>query len=227
MSDHPHKNLRWLYGLCAVLTFLIVIGLLREVLFPEKMVLNNAQLLPISKTLISIELRSTDGVVNLQQARDAWFMIFMGYTYCPDVCPLELQKLGQMLNKFSETKKSSPVVVFISVDPERDSVDKVKEYATYFHPAIQGLTGENLQLQSLASFFGVTYNRTITIGEKEYLVEAGADMPKNSGEHYLVNHSSRIFIINPAGEYVGSFSPPYDTDTLYEDMSVLMDKKSL
>jgi len=226
MSDQSHKNLRWLYGFCIVLTLVIAAGVVREVFFPEKLVLQNAQLLPVPKPLVSVELKTADEVVNLQHVRDGWFMIFMGYTYCPDVCPLELQKLGKMLDKFSEAKKASPVVAFISVDPERDSAERVKEYAAYFHPAIYGLTGDNLQLRFLASFFNVTYNRTVTIGEKEYLVEAGADMPAGSGEHYLVNHSSRIFIINPKGEYIGSFSPPYDIDTLYNDMRALMRQKS-
>jgi len=225
MSENSHKNLRWLYGLCIVLTLVIVAGVVREVFFPEKLVLQNLQLLPAPKPLVSVELKKANEVVNLQQARDSWFMIFMGYTYCPDVCPVELQKLGQMLNEFSEAEKISPVVVFVSVDPERDTVEKVKEYAAYFHPAIQGLTGDNVQLRALASFFGVTYNRSVIIGEKEYLVEAGADMPKESGEHYLVNHSSRIFIINPDGEYAGSFSPPYDAETLYADMQKLMNWK--
>lgn len=225
MSDHAHKNRRWLYGICIVLAFVIAAGIVREVFFPEKLILQNAQLLPVPKSLVSIDLKMAGEVVNLQHARNNWFMIFMGYTSCPDVCPVELQKLGHMLNKFSETKKASPVVVFISVDPERDSAEKVKEYATYFHPAILGLTGDNLSLRAAASFFDVTYSRSVTIGKKEYLVEAGADMPKDSGEHYLVNHSSRIFIINPAGEYAGSFSPPYDAETLYADMRKLMSWK--
>jgi protein SCO1/2 len=225
MTHDANKNLRWLYGICIVLTLLITVGLIRELFFPEKLELGNAQLLPSPKSLVSIELKSADGIVNLQQARNAWVMLFMGYTYCPDVCPLELQKLGQMLVKFQEAKGVPPVVAFISVDPERDSAEKTKEYATYFHPAIQGLTGDNLNLRSLANFFGVTYSRSVKIGEKEYLVEAGADMPADSGEHYLVNHSSRIFIINPKGEYIGSFSPPYDTEGLYNDMRALMRQK--
>jgi protein SCO1/2 len=222
MKVHLHKNLRWLYGICITLTLLIATGVIREVFLPKTLVLKNAQLLPLPKPSVSVELKAFDGVINLQQVRGSWFLFFMGYTSCPDVCPLELQKLGQMLKKFSEAGLPSPVVVFVSVDPERDSVGKVREYATYFHPAIQGLSGDNMPLRALADFFGVSYNRTITIGKKEYLVEAGADMPNGSGEHYLVNHSSRIFIINPAGEYVGSFSPPYDVETLYDDMRTLM-----
>lgn len=220
--SNPAPNWRWLYGACIVLTLLIVVGVVREVFFPPKLVLQNAQLLPVAKPLVSVELKAAQETINLQQARGAWLLFFMGYTSCPDVCPLELQKLGQMLHQFSETKMPPPVVVFISVDPERDTTAKVSEYAAYFHPAIQGLTGDNLSLRELANFLGVTYNRTVTIGQKEYLVEAGADMPAGSGEHYLVNHSSRIFIINPAGEYVGSFSPPYDAGILFEDMRILM-----
>lgn len=222
MNNPASKSRRWLYGACIVLILFVVAGVVREIFFPQQMELKNAQLLPVPKLLVSVELKGIQGVANLQQAHDAWFLLFMGYTYCPDVCPVELQKLGQMLKKFSENQEQAPVVAFISVDPKRDTVQKVSEYAAYFDPALQGLTGENMQLRALADFFGVTYNRSVTIDNKEYLVEAGADMPARSGEHYLVNHSSRIFIINPRGEYIGSFSPPYDTEMLYADMRVLM-----
>lgn len=224
MSSDSSKKLRWLYGACIVFTVLIVGGLIRELFFPTKLELINLQLLPVAKPLESIELKTAGGLVNLQPLRNVWVMIFMGYTYCPDVCPLDLQKLGQLMVKFQEANEAPPVALFVSVDPERDSVEKTMEYAKYFHSEIHGLTGDNRSLKSLASFFGVTYSRSVKIGEKEYLVEAGADMPEGSGEHYVVNHSSRIFVINPKGEYVGSFSPPYTTDVLFQDMQALMDR---
>lgn len=181
--------------------------------------LQAVQRLPAPKPLEAIELQVDGSTVKLNELKGFWGLVFLGYLNCPDICPLEMQKLGQMLKQFDEAGIDQiPVVAFVSVDPERDSMEEIQQYAAYFDARIHAVTGSNLELAKLASFLGASYNRTATINGKEYLVEAGADMPAGAGENYLVNHSSRIFVIDPQGRYVGSFAPPFYADQLFDSM---------
>lgn len=198
---------------------------LRAWLHPP-LTLVTAQLLPAPKPMTqNYVLTNGASTIRLNQFREHWTLIFFGYTSCPDVCPLELQKLGQMLKYFdAEGAKKKPLVIFISVDPERDVPELLKKYTGYFHENLIGLTGSNIELATLANFFGASFNRTATIAGKDYLIEAGADMPDAAGDHYLVNHSSRIFIMDPQAQYVGSFAPPYDTAALISDVEQLLEQ---
>lgn len=181
--------------------------------------LQSVQLLPAPKALTAIELQVNGAPVQLDTVKGNWVMMFLGFLSCPDVCPVEMQKLGQMLKRFDAAGiQKTPAVVFVSVDPERDTPEEIQQYAAYFDERIIGVTGNNIELAKLARFLGAAYNRNATIKGRKYLVEAGADMPAGSGENYTVNHSSRIFIIDPQGRYVGSFAPPYDVDQLFDSM---------
>jgi protein SCO1/2 len=185
--------------------------------------LQAAQLLPQPKSLANYGFTVDDTRINLDLFKGHWVLIFLGYTSCPDVCPLELQKLAQMLKKFSDAgEKSLPVVLFVSLDPERDKPDTLKGYVKFFNENIVSVTGKNSELAELAGALGASYNRTVTIHGQEYLIAAGADMPADAGEHYLVNHSSRIFIMDDRSRDIGSFAPPHDAATLYSDMQQLI-----
>ena len=208
---------------------LLVIGLvaamgLRAWLHPP-LKLQAAQLLPEPKSIAGYELTMGATHVKFDMAQGRWVLIFLGYTECADVCPLELQKLAQMLKQFEASgAQQKPLVVFVSVDPERDTPDLLKTYAAFFHSEMQALTGSNSELAALAQFLGASYNRTTTIKGKAYLIQAGADMPAGSEKHYVVNHSSRIFIVDPQSHYVGSFAPPHDAAILYSDMQQLLNQ---
>jgi len=194
------------------------------------LVLQGAQMLPGQMALQEFTLKDHNGntfakTELAQHMGQRWGLVFFGYTYCPDICPLEMQKLGQMVKKLEEAKVEIPKVFFVSVDPERDSIDQMKQYATYFHPSFVGVTGENPELAKLAKSFAASYSRMAEIDGQKYLVKAGASMPEGSGENYSVNHTSRIFILNPQGQYVGSFAPPYSVDILYADMKQLIQSR--
>ncbi len=182
-----------------------------------------AQLLPHGKELSGIDLVDHFGQpFNEQRLRGQWNLVFFGFTFCPDVCPLELKKAADVLKRLDENNQTNLRILFVSVDPERDSEEQLRQYTGYFDPRIIGLTGKNVRLGEFAAMFGASYSRKAEIGEEVFLVKAGGDMPENSGEHYLVNHTSRFFLINPEGQYVGSFPPPHDTDMLFSDLSLLI-----
>jgi protein SCO1 len=155
-----------------------------------------------------------------------WSFVFFGFTSCPDFCPLELQKMGRALRNFkSENKKpkNELQVVFVSVDPERDTEEKIADYVKFFHPNILGVRASNKEIADFAHFFAASYERSVLIDNKVVKVAAGENMPATVGNDYVVNHSTRIFVVNPKGEYIGSFTPPYEADTINQDLSVLID----
>lgn len=112
--------------------------------------------------------------------RGRWSLLFFGYTYCPDICPVTLQSLvpvQALLGEDSETR-----IVFVSVDPARDDVDRMAEYVGFFDPAYLGVTGEPAQIEVLTRAVGA-YNMARD-------AEPGA-------EGYLVDHASSLFLVGP------------------------------
>jgi protein SCO1 len=125
-------------------------------------------------------------------------LVYFGFTHCPDVCPVTLLQLAQVV-------KSAVVpglrVVFISVDPARDTAAQLAQYVHAFDPDFIGLTGTPAMLQTVAHRFGVAYLRV--------------DLP---GGDYTMDHSSTIFLMDARGRNVAVFTPPYDAKSLTRDL---------
>jgi len=179
------------------------------------------QLLPTPKVLPEFELENHFGeIVDTNVFRGRWSLVFFGFTSCPDFCPLELQKLSKLLNLTGAGDELQ--VVFVSVDPERDEPEKLANYVGFFHPQIIGLRGSNIALANVTQFFGAAYDRSAIVESKLLTIPAGINMPTDVGEQYQVNHSTRVFIVNDKGEFIGSFVPPYEVEKLLPDMQKLM-----
>ncbi len=125
-------------------------------------------------------------------------LVYFGYTHCPDVCPVTLLQLAQVV-------KSGVVpglrVAFISVDPARDTPSQLAQYVRAFDPDFIGLTGTAAMLQSVAHNFGVAYLRV--------------DLP---GGDYSMDHSSTIFLMDSHARNVAVFNAPYDVNSLTADL---------
>ncbi|MDO8345542.1 MAG: SCO family protein [Cellvibrio sp.] len=185
--------------------------------------LDFVQQLPVPKTLPEFSLERHNGkIADVNVFRGHWSLVFFGFTTCPDFCPLELQKLGKLLNLMGAGDDLQ--VVFVSVDPERDEQEKLANYVGFFHSQIIGLRGDNSALAAFAQFFGAAYDRSVIIESKLLSVPAGIDMPTNAGDQYVVNHSTRVFVVNPDGEFIGSFAPPYEVGDMLSDMQKLMSR---
>ena len=114
-------------------------------------------------------------------------IVYFGFTYCPDICPTDVQRMMQGYNTFAESnaalaEKIAPI--FISVDPERDTPEQVGKFTAAFSDRLIGLTGTPEQVKQAADAFRVFYSR-------------GADTP---GGGYLVDHSAIVYLFGPAGE---------------------------
>ncbi|WP_341863783.1 SCO family protein [Gymnodinialimonas sp. 57CJ19] len=111
-------------------------------------------------------------------------MAFFGFTYCPDVCPTTLSDISGWLDALGD-EAASLNVIFITVDPERDTVAAMAEYVSYFHPAIRGWTGPEEQIARAAEGFRAVIER----------------VPTDSGD-YTMNHTASVFLFNAEGQFV-------------------------
>jgi protein SCO1 len=185
-----------------------------------------AQLLPTPQALTNFSLE-TDNAEPFTRAsfQGHWSLVFFGFTSCPDFCPTELQKLGKVLQlsqQFAQTHGVAPIrVVFISLDPERDTAEKMKEYVNFFNPHIAAVRGANAELAKVAHSFASDYSRLVKKNDQVISVPAGVDLPDQAGNEYQVEHSARMYIVNPAAEYVGSFAPPHKVDAIWSDMQLI------
>ena len=113
-------------------------------------------------------------------------MVFFGFTFCPDVCPTTLSDISGWLDALGEDAGQMNVV-FITVDPERDTVETMAEYVGYFHPAIRGWTGAQDQIARAAEGFRASYER----------------VPTDGGD-YTMNHTASVFLFDAAGGLVST-----------------------
>lgn len=113
-------------------------------------------------------------------------MVFFGFTYCPDVCPTTLSDISSWLNDLGEDEGQLNVV-FITVDPERDTIEALAEYMGYFHPGIRGWSGPAEQIARAAEGFRVTYERVPTV----------------DGD-YTINHTASVFLFDAEGFFVST-----------------------
>lgn len=134
------------------------------------------------------------------QLKDHWTLLFFGYTSCPDVCPLTLTALQGVYRRLDGTPYAADTqVVFVSVDPKRDSLATLKSYVQHFHPSFKAVTGSEGQLQQLTKPLGIFF---------QY---------QGEGEDYLVDHSSAMLLVNPSGSLHALFSAPHNAKVLSEN----------
>lgn len=121
-----------------------------------------------------------------------WSLVFVGYTYCPDICPTTLASLARVYPKLKALESQFPLqVVFISVDPQRDSIARLNEFISYFNQDFIAATASHETLFPLTRSMGLIY--------------ALVDSSENT--NYLVDHSASVVVVNPQGKVVGRFKP--------------------
>ncbi|XP_059146380.1 protein SCO1 homolog, mitochondrial-like [Physella acuta] len=120
-----------------------------------------------------------------------FFIIYMGFTHCPDICPEEMEKLGKIVKTFDENPDLPDLQpMFITLDPERDSPSVIKDYLKDFaSPRIIGFTGTEDEIREIAKKFRAYFGKG----------------PKDSDNDYIVDHTIITYLINPKGEFVNYF----------------------
>jgi protein SCO1/2 len=131
-----------------------------------------------------------------QSLNGKWSFVFFGYTFCPDICPTTLAVLTAMQKQLQHAPEnwSDTQVVFVSVDPERDTQEILANYMDFFNKEFYAVTGSRSEIDKLTRQFGAGY-----------IIE-----PETSPGHYLVSHTGAIFLTDSQGALVASFSMPHD-----------------
>ncbi len=158
------------------------------------------------REVASFELIGTEGPFNNASLQHRWTMMFFGFTTCPSICPttmVELAKMTQLLEK--QGVKPLPQVVLVSLDPERDTVKKLHQYVTAFHPQFLGARGESLEaVKAMANEMGVAYTKVTVPGDKDK-------------QHYNIEHTGTVMLFNPEGKLSAFFTMPHHAKLLAKD----------
>ncbi|MFN3709807.1 MAG: SCO family protein [Alishewanella aestuarii] len=195
----------------------VVAGGLSYKLWQQPVEPKSALVYPQARNLLEFQLVDQHGQpTGREQLYQQWTLAFVGYTYCPDICPLTLAKLAGVQPELAAMVKEPLKVWFISVDPQRDSVEQLNNYVNYFQqPAVLGLTAGHDQLFPFVRQLGLMYA-----------------LNSNAEGNYLVDHSASVVLINPQGQLVAMFKPEMaigqvpviDTEQLLADFPLVLAK---
>jgi protein SCO1/2 len=179
---------------------LVVVGILAGVLaaslspVPEKS--GDIEWLTATRTIDSFELARVGGRFSNEDLIGHWTLVLFGFLKCADICPTNLAGLSELSRVLSNQSTVPISVVFISVDPARDTLESLGHYVSSFYAGYIGVTGEIEQLESLADSLGVRFN-----------VSAQLDQT-------VVAHSVTISIVGPNGKFRGRFRPGFNVDAV-------------
>jgi len=135
-------------------------------------------------------LDQTGKRVSEQDFRGKHMLVYFGYTFCPDICPAELQVITAALEILGD-KARAVTPLFITLDPKRDTVEQMKSYVSNFHERLVGLTGTEEEIRAVA---------------KAYRIYFAEVKNENTSDGYSVDHSSIVFLMGPDGEYEAHFT---------------------
>lgn len=178
----------WLFGLSIVL-----IGI-SYILWPGSV--KTKQLTDFNLT------QHQGGAFTLAHLKGKWNFIFFGYTHCPDICPVTLTLLRQVKQKLAAHPEyvDDTQYIFVSVDGQRDTPEKLAEYVNYFDPQLIGVSGTEQQVNALTRQLGIVYIR----------------QPEATAGQYFIDHSATIVLINPQGEIAEQFMAPHAVATIVD-----------
>jgi protein SCO1/2 len=182
----------------------------RAVLLPDQVI----TLFPDPKPLTAFALTDhKNRVFDLASLKGKWSFLFFGFTYCPDVCPTTLAVLARVRDHVAKNTLGAEDLqfVFVSVDPNRDTAGKLRQYVEYFDATFLGVTGDNAQIAKLAGQLGAAYQVAITPGV----------------ENYPVYHSAAVFLVDPQARYHAAFKPPLDAEAISRRFEVVRELEAL
>lgn len=155
-----------------------------------------------------IELSRADGsLFRLSDLRGKVVMLFFGYTSCPDVCPITMGELNHAMQKIGD-RAGQVQVLYVTVDPERDTPDAVQKYVNHFNPTFIGLSGSEAELAKVWNDYGVFRE----------IVESTSAMG------YLVNHTARVTVIDQEGNMRLSYPFDAPVEDMVHDLKLLIDE---
>ncbi|HET7202898.1 MAG TPA: SCO family protein [Steroidobacteraceae bacterium] len=192
-------------GLLAIVAFVLGLVAARWLLAPHLApapVTENATVFVPPRAIATLDLLDQDGrPFTAQSLRDGWTVVFFGFTHCPDVCPTTLTVMAQMKKQLADLPVAQqPHVMLFSVDPERDTPQRLREYVRFFDASFGAATGTLDGVQQAAAAFAVPF----------------AKVPLPQGG-YTMDHGAGVFFVAPDGAVHAYSSPPLRAESLARD----------
>lgn len=187
-----------------IAAFAVAIGLVAGTILmkPSTVELRAGTLLQTPRELIDFQLARSDGQpFTKADLAGHWTLIFPGFTFCPDVCPTTLTTLKAVQARLGADAPKLQVVM-LSVDPERDTPEKLGAYVHAFSADFLGVTGSTAELDRLGGNIGYVYTK----------------VPGATPETYTIDHSASMILIGPDARLRGYFSPPFQAEALADDL---------
>lgn len=200
-SPSQKRGIAITIGVILVFISLVMVGFINKIttpriLSPLELRANGTFVFDKPRIIKDFNLLDHKGeVFNLQQLQAKWSLMFFGFASCPDICPTTMAQLKQVKDQLDQDIRDQVQVIMVSVDPARDTVDKLALYMPYFDPEFIGLTGEFLEIKRLANQLNMAFVKVRT-----------GDDPMD----YSVDHSGNIALVNPRGHYHGFIKAPLD-----------------
>ncbi|SEC76998.1 protein SCO1/2 [Pseudomonas saponiphila] len=167
-------------------------------------------LLPQSRTLPAVKMLDQDGQpVVIDELKGRWSLLFFGYTFCPDICPTTLAQLRQIKSELPKEAVDKLQVILVSVDPNRDTPQQLKQYLGYFDKDFKGLTASSVEdLQKLANAVSIPF------------IPADTSKP-----NYTVDHSGNLAVIGPDGRQRGFIRAPLNNQKLVAQLPLMLQRQ--
>jgi len=171
-------------------------------------------LYPHTRELPDFNLAQSDGTRLIPgELKGHWTLVFLGFTSCPDVCPTTLTELAQAQKQWETIPDSlRPRVVLVSVDPERDTPNRLGEYAHAFHKDTIAATADVPSLERFATSLGMVFQKA-----------PGKHFEQNPDD-YSMDHSASIAVLDPQGRLAGLMRPPFNPQAIASDLKKLTEK---
>ena len=148
----------------------------------------SASTLSLKSTLTEVKLFSHLGkIVNIKDFKDTPTLLFFGFTHCPEVCPTTLSNLLNNIELLEKNKKNYRVL-FVTLDPERDTINNLNDYLQNFNSSVIGLTGELNEINKFAKNWNIYWEKV------------------SEGDDYTINHTATVFMINKNGNFAGTIA---------------------
>ncbi|MBP6533713.1 MAG: SCO family protein [Arenimonas sp.] len=156
------------------------------------------------RALPAFSLQTAGGTLTAENLKGSWTLVFVGFTHCPDICPTTLTEMAQAQAIWAESDlPNKPKLLFLSIDPERDSPEALAEFAAFFNKDTLTATAQEPQLGEFTRALGLVY------------------MKVPQGDTYTMDHSATLVLLNPNAEFAGIIRPPLNPQAIAQDLLTL------
>lgn len=164
---------------------------------------------PEPRVAAAVSLVRHDGSVFRMQDLKQWTLAYFGYSYCPDVCPITLSVLSAAAQQVEPTPVGDQLgYLFVSLDPDRDTPERLATYTPFFHTDLVGVTGDPVSINRVAVSLGILYTQP---------------PPGDASGDYTIDHSDSLYLFEPGGALRAVFRPPHSVVVLAADISRLIE----